>query len=96
MNKSKVNERSVWYLRMPLILIAFLACMNAWIYTYDIKMGIAVSGFVVLYSIIAIIMYFYCNSKRIQDMVLFAADFAQVQKQLIKYLELPYGLMDRT
>ena len=96
MNKSKVNERSVWYLRMPLILIAFFACMNAWIYTYDIKMGIAVSGFVVLYSIIAIIMYFYCNSKRIQDMVLFAADFAQVQKQLIKYLELPYGLMDRT
>lgn len=79
-----------------MILIAFFACMNAWIYTYDIKMGIAVSGFVVLYSIIAIIMYFYCNSKRIQDMVLFAADFAQVQKQLIKYLELPYGLMDRT
>lgn len=96
MNKSKVNERSVWYLRMPLILIAFLACMNAWIYTYDIKMGIVVSGFVVLYSIIAVVMYFYCNSKRIQDMVLFAADYAQVQKQLIKYLELPYGLMDRT
>lgn len=96
MNKSKVNERSVWYLRMPLILIAFLAGMNAWIYAYDIKMGIIISGFVVLYSIIAIIMYFYCNSVRIQEMVMFAADYAHVQKQLIKYLELPYGLMDRT
>lgn len=96
MNKSKVNERSVWYLRMPLIFIVFLVCFNAWIYTYDIKKGLVVSGLVVLYSIIAIILYFYCNSKRVQDMVLFAADYAQVQKQLIKYLKLPYGLMDRT
>lgn len=95
MNKSKVSERSLWYFRMPLILIAFLVGINVWIYTYDIKTGLIVSSLVAVYSIAAVIMYFYCNSRRIKDMMEFAADYAQVQKQLIKYLELPYGLMDR-
>lgn len=79
-----------------MIFIAFLVGINVWIYTYDIKTGLIVSSLVAVYSIAATIMYFYCNSRRIKDMMEFAADYAQVQKQLIKYLELPYGLMDRS
>lgn len=96
MKKSKLKGRSLWYLRMPLMLIALLVGMNAWLYTCDIRAGAVVSGFVLVYSICAFAFYFYCKSRHVQEMVEFAADYAQVQKQLIKDLELPYGLMDNT
>lgn len=96
MNKSRTNGRTVWYLRVPLMLIAFLAGLNAWFYTYDIHLGVVISSFVLIYSVAAIIMYFYCKSRHIQEMVEFATGYAQVQKQLIKDLELPYGLMDKS
>lgn len=86
----------MWYLRMPLMLIALLAGMNAWLYTYDIRIGAVVSIFVIIYSVCAVVSYFYSKTRHVQEMVDFAADYAQVQKQLIKDLELPYGLMDKT
>lgn len=86
----------MWYLRMPLMLIALLAGMNAWLYTYDIRIGALVSIFVIIYSVCAVVSYFYSKTRHVQEMVDFAADYAQVQKQLIKDLELPYGLMDKT
>lgn len=96
MGKTKINGRSMWYLRMPLILIIFLIGMNVWIYMRDIKDGAIFTGIITVYSITVIIMYVYGRSKHIQELIEFASDYAHVQKQLIKDLELPYGLMDRT
>lgn len=96
MSKVKIKGRTSGYMLMPIVAIAFLAGVNIWMYTREIGMGIVFSVFLTIYSLAVIIMYIICRGRRVQEMVEFATGFAQVQKQLIKNLELPYGLMDRT
>src|SRR5699024_11430653 len=52
------------------------------------------SGFVLIYFIISITV-FYINRKSIAtEMVNYAMDFSQVQKQLVKEMSLPYAILD--
>ena len=92
MSKVKVKGRTAVYMYMPIITIAFLVGVNIWMYTREFDMGIVFSAFVLVYSFTVIV----CKARRVQELVDFATGFAQVQKQLIKDLELPYGLMDST
>lgn len=96
MSKVKVKGRTAVYMYMPIITIAFLVGVNIWMYTREFDMGIVFSAFVLVYSFTVIAMYIVCKARRVQELVDFATGFAQVQKQLIKDLELPYGLMDST
>lgn len=96
MSKVKVKGRTAVYMYMPIVTIAFLVGVNIWMYTREFDMGIVFSAFVLVYSFTVIAMYIVCKARRVQELVDFATGFAQVQKQLIKDLELPYGLMDST
>lgn len=96
MSKVKIKGRTSVYMFMPIISVAFLLGINIWMYTREFDMGIVFSVFLAVYSMVVFGMYAVCRSRRVQEMVDFATGFAQVQKQLIKDLELPYGLMDRT
>ncbi len=96
MKKQKINGRSFWYYKIPLILVIFLVLINIWIYIHEVEAGIAMSGIVLLYSITVIVLYRYVKTRRVQEMIEFAEDYAHVQKQLINDIELPYGLMDHT
>lgn len=68
--------------------------MNLAIYVLDRKAGYVMSGFVLIYFIISITV-FYINRKSIAtEMVNYAMDFSQVQKQLVKEMSLPYAILD--
>ncbi len=96
MKKQKINGGSFWYYKIPLILIVFLILINIWIYIYEIKTGIVMSCIVFLYTLVEFVLYRYTRTRRVQEMIEFAEDYAHVQKQLINDIELPYGLMDHT
>ncbi len=90
----KVKGALKAYLRWPIVLSLLLVCMNISIYMIDRKAGIVMLGFVVLYVVIAMLLYFFRRPAIIGDLIRYAADYGQVQKQLLKEMALPYAILD--
>ena len=82
------------YLRWPILLSLLLMCMNFSIFLIDQKAGIIMLGFVILYIAIVLLLYFVKKPNIIGELVRFAADYGQVQKQLLKEMSLPYAVLD--
>jgi len=93
-NKIRMRNSLRAYLLWPIILTGLLLIMNLAIYVLDKKAGYVMSIFILIYFIIAITV-FYINRKAIAtEMVHYAMDFSQVQKQLVKEMSLPYAILD--
>lgn len=90
----KVSRALRAYLRWPIILSLLLIGMNICIYMIDRKAGLVAIGFVLLYIIAALLVYFFNRPGIMGDLVRYAADYGQVQKQLLKEMALPYAVLD--
>ncbi len=82
------------YLLWPVILTVLLLCMNLSIYTISQKAGLLMTGFIFIYFIIAMAIYYSKRGKIASELVRYAMDYGQVQKRLLKELNLPYAILD--
>lgn len=92
--KKTLKGRLKAYMMWPVYLNILLVAMNALIYMVNIKSGMLVSGFVLIYFIISLIVYFSNKSSVVVNLVDFASSYAQVQRQILKNFVLPYALLD--
>lgn len=81
-------------MRWPLILSVLWLLMVAALFFIDIKAGLMGVFFLVIYLLIAWIVYNHSRGNLMQEMMDFAVSYGQVQKQLLKDFEVPYILMD--
>lgn len=95
-NKTKIRIKGVLrtYLNVSVYLGILLAMLNLAIYLLDYRAGLVLSCFVLLYF--AITMYLYLRNKSVvlNELVSFATEYGQIQRQLLRELELPYALLD--
>ena len=84
------------YARWPIVFIAFLLVMNGAVYVVDIKAGILCSAFAFIYIIFAFFIFFQNRPAIVTELVTFAAQYGQIQKQILLDLEVPYALLDET
>lgn len=82
------------YLRTPILLTILLIFMNIVIYIIDVRCGIVVSAFSVLYFIVVLTLYFKYKPEIMNELIGFAFEHNQIQKQLLKDLAIPYILTD--
>ena len=82
------------YMRWPLYLTALLVIMNVVVYSIARDAGIVMLAFVLVYTAIAMILYVYNKPMVYTEFVSFATHYGQIQKNLLKELELPYVLID--
>lgn len=82
------------YMLWPVIMTALLLCMNLSIYLIDKDAGIVMSGFIFVYFVIAMTIYYLKRHKIATELVRYAMDYGQVQKRLLKELALPYAILD--
>ena len=96
--KVKLNVRGKLkaYLQTPLLLGLILALVNVWIYLVNVKAGIILTVFVVIYLVIIICMMIFSRPALSAELVNFATEYGQVQKQLLKELALPHALLDES
>jgi len=92
--KKKVAGQLGVYLQWPLLLSALIIMMNVVIGAIDPIAGLAMSGFTVVYLIIAVLLYLYKKKSIMAGMVEFSADYAWIQKKLLKDLHIPYAITD--
>lgn len=91
---TKLNASLRAYLWWPFVFCILLVALDVCVYMIHKQAGIVAIGFSVLYAFLAILLYFFKRPKFIGEVVKFAAAYGQVQKQLLKELVIPYGILD--
>lgn len=92
--KVKIKGHLKSYLQTTLILGILLLLVNVGIYLLDIKAGICISGFLVIYLIMMFTLLYRNKSIIMNEFISFATQYGQIQKNLLRDLELPHVLMD--
>ena len=93
-NNVRMRGRLRAYLYLPVMLTPLLIMINIPVYMQSVKSGFVVSGFVLLYFLITLIVYLRNKPLLIEELVNFATQYATVQKQLLNEFEIPYALLD--
>ncbi len=92
--KAKYSGRLRPYLAWPTI-TAVLFCILSFIICFmDLKAGIVAVIFTLCYIAVVIVLVFAYKPKVMTDLVSFAAQYGQVQKQMLDEFSIPYGVLD--
>lgn len=92
--KIKIKGRLRTYLQASLFLGVLLVMINIWILTIDIAAGLILAGFAVFYFSIICVLLFYNKPIIMNELISFATQYGQIQRRLLRDLELPYVLLD--
>lgn len=92
--KVKIKGHLRSYLQTTLVLGILLAFVNVGVYFLDIEAGICVSGFLLIYLITMFILLYRNKSVIMNEFINFATQYGQIQRTLLRDLELPHVLMD--
>ncbi len=90
----KLKGRLKAYLQTAIILGIVLAGVNVGIYFLDIRSGTIVSFFLVIYFVAMLILLYHNKPIIMNEFVSFATQYGQIQRRLLRDLELPHVLMD--
>ncbi|MBE5881981.1 MAG: DHH family phosphoesterase [Lachnospiraceae bacterium] len=94
--KLRLKGKLQTFVHATLLLGLLLAVVDIWIYSIDVKAGIVLSGFVVFYLVMSLILVTFKKSVLMNELVSFATQYGQIQKKLLRDLELPSALLDET
>lgn len=92
--KIKLRGQLNAYLKWPLLLSLMIIAMNVVVYFVDPKAGTVVSFFVAIYIAVVIMIYFQKRPVLLNELISFATQYGQVQKNLMHDFVLPYALLD--
>ncbi len=90
----KLKGRLKAYLQTSIILGIVLAGVNIGIYFLDVHSGVVVSIFLLLYFTAMIILLYRNKPIIMNEFISFATQYGQIQRRLLRDLELPHVLMD--
>lgn len=92
----RLKGRIRTYLRFSLYLGGLLFVVNAGMLAIDYRAGLLLGFFTVFYFAVTLTLYFYNKPLIINELVSFATQYGQIQKRLLRELELPHALLDDT
>lgn len=81
-------------MRWPLIMTLLLIVMDVMLYMVNLKAGAIATGFTAVYVVAAVLLYFHRRPSILNELISFATQYGQVQKNLMQNFALPYALMD--
>ena len=93
-NKIKFKGRLGLFFHWPVIITVALALLNVSVYANDVKSGVFVSFFILIYAVSTGIMYAINTQHIAHEVVDFATAYSTVQKKLLNEFEIPYVLLD--
>ena len=90
--KVKGHLRS--YMRFSIYLGLLLLALNAAIFLVSIQAGVLLSAFTVFYFVVTLTLYYNNKPMIMNELVSFATEYGQIQRKLLKELDIPYALLD--
>lgn len=94
-NRIKLKGRIKTYIQFSIYLGALLAVLDLAIFLMnDYRSGILLALFLIFYFAITLSLYFYNKPIIINELVSFATEYGQIQRKLLRDMDLPYVLLD--
>lgn len=93
-NKIKLKGRLKRYVQTSLYLGFLLVIVNLVVYLINVSAGLIVTCFSLLYFAVVLSLQFYNKPIIMNELVSFATQYGQIQKVLLRELELPYAILD--
>ena len=97
MNRKIKFKGKLWvHFNWPLLVGLFFAIANIAVYFYDVKSGITVSVFWLVYVLVTLGMSVWSGTYITDEVISFATQYSTVQKHLLNEFQIPYALLDGT
>lgn len=93
-NRIRLKGRIKTYLQFSIYLGVLLLVVNAGILVIDYRAGLLLGFFTIFYYAVTLSLYFFNKPVIINELVSFATQYGQIQKKLLRDLELPHALLD--
>jgi len=90
----KIKGRLGFYMQGSIVLGIMLVFVNLCIYLMDYRSGLLLTGALLIYFLVVFIFMFYNKPVIMNEMISFATQYGQIQKRLLREMELPYALLD--
>lgn len=90
----KLEGRLRVYFQLPLIFGVLLAVADIITYTLNVTAGILMSAFTLVYLVVFLLLEHFNRPIIMNELVSFATQYGQIQKRLLRDLELPNALLD--
>ena len=90
----RLKGRIKTYLNFIIYLGILLCAVSAAVFLIDYRAGGIVTCFTVFYLAITLTLYFYNKPLIMNELISFATEYGQIQKKLLRELEIPYALLD--
>lgn len=82
------------YIQFSIYLGILLLFVDAAVFLINLQAGLLLSGYTVVYYIITLSLYFYNKPIIMNELISFATEYGQIQRKLLRDMDLPYALLD--
>lgn len=90
----KLKGRIKTYLQFSIYLGVLLLVINCGIFVIDYRAGLLLGFFTLFYFAVTLSLYFYNKPVIMNELISFATQYGQIQKRLLRELDLPHALLD--
>ncbi|MBE5866751.1 MAG: DHH family phosphoesterase [Lachnospiraceae bacterium] len=92
----RLKGRIKTFLKFGIYLGLLLCAVDTALFMIDMRAGLLLGVFIVFYFAVTLTLYFYNKPVIINELVSFATEYGQIQRKLLRELEIPYALLDDT
>ena len=82
------------YIQFCIYLGVLLCAVDVAMFLIDIRAGALLAAFIVIYFAITLSLYFYNKPVIMNELISFATEYGQIQRKLLRDMDLPYALLD--
>ena len=90
----KLKGKIKFFTQFSLYLGALLAAVDLVVFFLDLRSGLLLLGYTIFYFGVTIPLYFYNKPIIMNELVSFATEYGQIQRKLLRELDVPYALLD--
>lgn len=82
------------FIKFGIYLGILMAVIDVAMFLIDVRAGALLAGYTVFYFAITLSLYFYNKPVIMNELISFATEYGQIQRKLLRDLDLPYAILD--
>ncbi len=92
--RMRLKGRIKTYIQFSIYLGILLCVIDVAMFMVDYRAGLLLTGYTIFYLIITLTLYFYNKPIIMNELISFATEYGQIQRKLLRDLDIPYALLD--
>lgn len=90
----RLKGRIKSYIQFSIYLGILLLFADVAVFLLNLQAGLLLTGYTIVYFIITLSLYFYNKPIIMNELISFATEYGQIQRKLLRDMDLPYALLD--